>query len=409
MDTRLTMKFVRLLFYIGGLFIFFTCAKDEEKVLFYQEENAKVYNKKYELISETDIYFPMDSSVSIDFGDIQYVEIDDSNSYLTIFDPTIPMLHIYDFESRKKLQSIRFPLQGPNGVGGNTSGMGHFLYALDTIMVYNIWTRRLFAFNTNAEKLFTIEFPAPDEIFFSARLGDSHPFRVNNLIFFPNTYQGVIGDQLIPSQNIPAFLVVDVENKKLNFLGTRSEVYDVGYNIAGDRSFNFGCYNPKTEKIIYSFRQDHYLYEMSVETGNNTKHFIGSEHFKVIDPLSDEFQKGAAIEDNINEREKIRRYILMHPNYKSIKYDRWNNVYYRFAFLPRTLESYSAAPYRLHPSIIIADENFNKIGETILDAKGYHSVAKLGDAFVTREGLCIPWRNNSEDVLTLKVFRVKAF
>ena len=394
-------------FLVMALLTFWACEKNETSSFSYSKENAKTYEKKVKLVDEGEVYFSVDSSVSIDFGEIKYLETE-RKSYLTIFDPTTPILHVYDYENREKINTIIFPLQGPDGVGGNTSGMGHLMYSIDTIIIYNIWTKNLFLFNAKGKKLMTIGLPEPEDVYFSGRLADSPPFRVGNHIVIPNTYQGVKGEMLIQSQKIPAFLVVNIDNQEISFIGKRSKVYDAGYNVAGDNSFNFGTFNPKDNSIVYSFRQDHNVYKTDIAGNNESMHFVGSEYFEELPALEADFNKGFEYENNGNERERIRQYILMNPKYDAIKYDRWNNVYYRFAFLPRTLESYSAAPYRLHPSIIIADENFNKIGETIIDARGYHSVAKLGDAFVTREGLCIPWRNNSEDVLTLKVFKVKA-
>lgn len=389
------------------LFTFWACEKSETSSLSYSKKNAKVYEKKVELVDKGEVYFPIDSSVSIDFGEIQYLETE-SKPYLTIFDPTTPILHVYDYENQKKINTIIFPLQGPAGVGGNTSGMGHLMYSLDTIIIYNIWTRNLFLFNTEGEKLVAIGLPEPDDIYFSGRLADSPPFRVGNYVVIPNTYQGVKGGMLIQSQEIPAFLTVNIDTQEISFIGKRSKVYDEGYNIAGDNSFNFGVFNSNDNSIVYSFRQDHHVYKTDIAGNNESMHFVGSEHFEELPALEADFNKGFEYENNGDERERVRQYILMNPKYDAIKYDRWNDLYYRFAFLPRNMEDYLESPYRLEPTIVIFDENFNKVGERKLDAKGYYSVAKINDSFVTNDGLLIPWRNpDKEDVLTFKVFKLE--
>ncbi|HMO40237.1 MAG TPA: DUF4221 family protein [Saprospiraceae bacterium] len=380
------------------------CQRDETDGR-YEAKNAKQYERKHTLVASTDILLPIDSVTSFDYSDIQYFTNNDT-AYLALFNPNIPALDVYNFAERSKLKRIYFALEGPDGVGNNTNNMGCFVYAPDTIIIHNYWSDKLFFLHANAKKIASIDMVPPDSLFFSAFFTQAIPFRVGNEVFFPNLYQGIKKGQLIPSQKIPVFQVTNVEKQTIRFVGKRSSVYDKDYHVAGTNSGVLGDYNPHTQKVIYSFKQDHFIYTNDINGSNVTKRYVASEFFEQIPPLSTSFEQG--LEMQRNNREKVREYVLTAPNYSIIKYDPWREVYYRFAYLPRTLEDYQGRAYRLRPSIIIMDKNFNKTGEVKIDPDGYFNTAKLIQSFVTPQGLCIPWKNRqSEDFLTLRVFTLQ--
>ncbi|MCB0632074.1 MAG: DUF4221 family protein [Saprospiraceae bacterium] len=360
--------------------------------------------QEYQLTKGSSINLPLDNSVSIDFSDVQLYHGQNDKLLISLFDPTVPRLHIYDYPTMQKIKRIDFALQGPDGVGGNTSSMGHFLYAPDTIIIYNYWDNKLLVFDINGRKLSATALPAPDESHFSCQLAYANAFRRGTQVFLPNTYQGVMAGQLIPAADIPAFLVFDLADNSLASFGQRSEVYDMGYNVAGDNSMVFGNIGSSKE-ILYSFKKDHHLYRAST-AGKVEKYPLGSEYFADLPPFSESFRDGFA-QENASSK-VLSEYVLTAPKYGQILYDPWNKVYYRFAFLPRNKEELKANRRRLKPSVIIIDENFNKVGETRIDAAGYYDIRKLYDAFVTKDGLVIPWKNEvSDDFLVLQAFALE--
>jgi len=386
--------------------LFFSCNKEEvPEALFYQQENAKVYQEQFTLTSDSELNVPLDSTVAVDFITIQFFE-SGGVSYLAFFDPTVPRLHFYDYATLEKIKHIDFALEGPDGVGTNTSSMGCFVYAPDTIIIHNYWNRRLLFFNDRAEKFSSVDLPAPDAARFSTMMELTPAFRAANFLFLPNNYQGTQNRQLISADDIPAFMMLDMNTGRIDYLGKRSKVYDIGYNVAGGNSEGYGTYHPAEDKVVYSFKQDHMLFETYLSEREHTnKHFVGSRFFEDIPPLSASVEEGVKME--YSAREKVREYILTTPKYTRILFDPWNEVYYRFAYLPRTKEDYIERPYRLKPSIIIIDKNFGKVGEIEIDQNGYYNNAKLKHSIVTKDGLLIPWRNNiSDDFLTLKVFKL---
>ena len=80
---------------------------------------------------------------------------------------------------------------------------------------------------------------------------------------------------------------------------------------------------------------------------------------------------------------------LKFPDYSKIMYDKFRKVYYRFAFPGN---EYSNEPnlrqkaiYRPYFSIIILDENFNILGETVVTRNTFHERS----SFINKDGLYI--------------------
>src|SRR5690606_22957681 len=93
--------------------------------------------------------------------------------------------------------------------------------------------------------------------------------------------------------------------------------------------------------------------------------------------------------------------------FSAIYYDRFRDVFYRVAITPPSLDQYLIEKKAVkHFSIIVLNNDFEKIGETIIDHEKYD----LTGLFITPEGLCIFNKEKygqNEDRLSFDVFALE--
>lgn len=390
---------MKILFYLSLLFLAAACKEDIEKQkLYYKAENAAVFEEKIRFEETEELVFPIDTSVSVEASILQLLHEGDKN-YLFIFTPYTLGLHIYNFDKRQEIRSLQFQREGPDGAGINTELMGFFAINVDTFIIHNYSERKMKIFDSKAHRLASVDLPDLKASHFSTIFSYSPPFKAGDYAYFPNLYHGVIGNALVDVEQIPALMRLDTKSFQFDFLGSRSKVYKIGYNVAGDNSYTFATYNPHERKIIYSFRQDHFLYS-SDERGNLRKHYVGSKYFKELFPLCMD------VSDGINRESvgdpSVGVYVRTAPRYDKLLYDNANHLYYRFTYLPRTREEYEAGKFAYKRSVIIFNENFEKVGEWLVPASKY----SLYTSFAAAGGLLLEKENDKdEDSLILALLK----
>lgn len=99
------------------------------------------------------------------------------------------------------------------------------------------------------------------------------------------------------------------------------------------------------------------------------------------------------------------------PRYLALVYDKYRNVYYRFVYLgldPEPDDDLSMlAEFHRNVSIMVIDEDFNVIGETLLPNKTYNA----NMFFINQAGLWISTNNPEnphfeEDVMNFELFKI---
>lgn len=150
--------------------------------------------------------------------------------------------------------------------------------------------------------------------------------------------------------------------------------------------------------IIYSFGADPYLYETD-HAGMDEKHFAGSKYFEE----TESWDKN--ISDGSEEGDVARNY------YRNILYDPYRGVYYRTTGLklpPLNVNNETNTLWNKPISIIILDQSFKKIGETLLEPNLYD----CRNFVVTADGLLVcnsnPYNPNlQEGKLKFTIFKLE--
>jgi hypothetical protein len=164
----------------------------------------------------------------------------------------------------------------------------------------------------------------------------------------------------------------------------------------------------KTGKLDYLFRRPQFyekVFYASIEstlpnfTINGDSFVIStasSNYIQVFDkdkPAKYYLAKSAEIDTIKPHSTKMPTYIdpnriaeetVLNPSYYSIIYDPYRNFYYRLARIPPTRDQWMSTKRRIGKiTVIILDENFQKVGETEIDYKKYD----VNGFFMSKEGL----------------------
>lgn len=93
------------------------------------------------LISREVLEFPLDSSLRFSTNSIGVSTIK-GREYLSFLDTDLMTLAIFEYKDTKKLRTVQFEYEGPNGVG-NLSTSVHYLHGFDSIYLFHHWTGAL--------------------------------------------------------------------------------------------------------------------------------------------------------------------------------------------------------------------------------------------------------------------------
>lgn len=384
-----------------SLLIFSISCKTDSKFVYF-EENSKDFidSLTFKLIKE--VSFPLDSLTAMtSFSVGLHEDPTEDKRYYSMLSATETFINVYDYDTKEMVKRIFLNQDGPNGVGFGNGLMAHYLINLDSLLIYNYNQLELFLLDTDGVLLSKYKIQNK----FERGQDEAIPWPSTlRPIFVRNGKAYLIGSLIKPEivdRELAGMVIsVDLKTKEIKRTLPRSEVYDQGnwesHNLKHDL---FGDFNPFTGRFIYSFAADPFLYETDHDTFLE-KHYVGSAHFNKIVPLSNNRWKRYV-------PEKVQYYDKTSGSFNKIVFDKYNNLYYRFCFLPQTNSEYvpTTGVYNAKESIIILDENFKKVGEFLLPRFKY----EFYNFFLTKEGLHLklkPELHENDDQSIYHVFNV---
>lgn len=319
---------------------------------------------------------------------------DEIKSYFTFQSPGTNRILFYDLESQQKEFEINPSIDGNNGVGLVN---GFYVYNLDSIYIPNFDFKEISLINKSCTVKDKYNYEKDE---------NGQELSIN---YYSSAYQRnaeKIGRYLYlysgPNRFIekdPVTIKFDMDTHKITALpfnypdypGSDTKLKKYGLETAFSR-----CYDQK--RFIYSFYYDENIYVASIDHQTIQKIPVKSKYFdKVVLP--------GELTGQPNE-------FCENPWYGNLLYDKYRNVYYRIAYPQTTIEK-GIRPMELlgygrkNFSIIILDDNFQKIGETLFPDYIYNSRIM----FILEDGLYISDShylnpNFSDDVLSFRRFEL---
>lgn len=372
--------------------ILFLCSCKEKS------KNGYIYK-----ITETNkrIEIPIDSETNI-YTRAMHHFIDDSIEYITIENSeTIGdynTINFYRLDTKRLSHKVKIAKEGDNAIPRFS---GHGICNLDNIFISGFGTSILYQINRDGKIKKKYNYSVTDKQEYTT----DNDF--NSLVYKPLVIvEGKIYQMQYPTPanankkqliNTSLSLTIDtLTNKTTKLPLTYPALWKEGSGIG---------LNPHCSRI-YDGKQFIYAFRMN-ENIIVTKDHINSKTIpiksKYIDKLNVEgFSKDLSFKD-------FEKKVDEQAVYGNIIYDKYRNVYYRFAYpecnIDKTYFEYIFC--RKEFSIIVIDENLNIIGETLFPAKKYAP----GLFFVNKDGLYISENNvensnTSDDKLIFRCFSI---
>lgn len=195
------------------------------------------------------------------------------------------------------------------------------------------------------------------------------------------------------SPDIPdlVLMLLDLESGKVTYAVEMPEIYRKD-NWGGGFTYRMPYFDlgPNGDVVCcFAASEDLAVYSLENESVRYVK--APSRYIKKIQPFS---KRNRSTPDSRTEINWYRN----NPSYDGILYDKWREIYYRFALQPeRPNRKGGAHAIRKPISIIVLDKDLRPLGETLLDEDVFF---RPYCSFVSPDGLFIQVLDGDEDHLT---------
>lgn len=372
------------------VFLIYSCVQKNVEDRKVERLDTKIIDSLY-LKSHKSLIIPIDSQTDIRTLHLQYLPELKILAWQNKFLNSIDLFSVSDKNFNKRINII-----GDNfGFNGKISGF--FIYNSDSIYVFDSSRYSLYLSNSQGEILSksSVEYLQKDT---------EHPSMPSVYYFRPIMSFGKelfilsnsSGDFLSPTWwTTELILRFNLEDNSYEYELSDSDRFK-GKTWGAFFTHNSSVMNG--EKIFVSFPMSENLMIYNTISKDTEWVYAGSNKFG----STNSWKKPDLIND--------QRFYIESNSYREILYDKWRNVYYRFAYkgVEFINEDGLFRDWDDKPcSIIILDEALNKVGETDLPSNHYYT----RNAFINEDGLHIS--NNhpknsdlNENVLSFTLFKL---
>jgi hypothetical protein len=326
----------------------------------------------------------------------------DGIMYFTFLNNFNNSIYFYNYNTHLFVKKISWEKNGLKGISALT---GYHIKSLDSIYFYNkskveiilsndkgIILTKISLRGTGRDSKWGLRYPQYYPQSVRPFIETSHEILLTGFFF------GSVPESILSEFKFTAR--IDFKTNRLRFSHTYPALlYGSDFNWEGDLFTEvYSDLHPDGDKLIISFPVSHDLYLADLKTSEYQKVYAGSNFAGTIYSLNKRPRHSSG--------EELLSNIVKQDEYTAIKYDRYHKVYYRF-LLKAAPEASNRREWKEKPiAVIIMDENFNYLGETVI---GTGEDWYWQNSFVTREGLNIEYieKDPEEKYLTLKIFTIK--
>lgn len=381
------------------LFILISCDQKVEDISNYQEKNGRDYTKIFEFDTVKQLKFKLEPPMRYSTNSISS-SIIDGEEIISYLDSDNQSILTFSSNSGELLKNIPLEIEGPNGVGNIGYISAHYYLNNDSIFLYNRQVSPLYLINSKGEIRSKYKvtdysgasnFPVPN----SSTMSPIHFW--NNSLLFSCGIQNYEED----FTGYPSLLQLDLNDGEIDYLSTFPEIYSKAFWGAYFKYDPSIALNTRKKEVIISYPIDHNVHVFNLESGLVKQYYVGSEFFEEIPPYKND--PSFFLKRNPSERdENETNHAFSSSEYRGIIYDEWRELFYRVALIRPSIETVISGDRRFSFSIIIFNENYEKVGETKLPNDKYDP----SSIFLTRDGLAVFRKDlysENEDMLVFDV------
>jgi hypothetical protein len=367
-----------------------------------QEENSTKYAEEYTFQSKGYTKFGLNDQTSFISESIRINEINSAFFY-SMTNLYANQLYIYKLTERNKpFVTITFQQKDANAIGKlEPYHHHHYIVNLDSIYLLNL--NFLYLLNHKGEIQHKVQLSEISKSY--TELGFPNPtivhpiIRLQDWLYIPCSTNAVQKNH----KNHQVIIKYNIKTREFHYIRHLPEIYNQAY-WGGNSKYRISISeHPDPNKLLLGFPIDPFVYEANSNGVFLDKKYVGSKYVNQIIPLSEDFQW--PFQDGENKEAELYQYDKSTSFYGGLLYDPYHRLYYRFTII-RPLASHEN--FYQH-SIIIMDEQLNKVGEKLLSGNKYSYTMK----FISPDGLHIARRDlyqKDNKTLTYEIFKpIKVF
>ena len=332
---------------------------------------------------------------------MQMLEDESGKRILTFLNPYMNAIYFFDYEKGIQIGKTAYEKQGPNSILRMTS---YYIHNMDSIYVYNMPMIEIALTDSagNVKSRISLRDNRADWYNYLPQylLSTSIPvIKIQDKLILTG-----LQTVAIPSESINELYFaacVDIKTNEVEHIYTYpEELYGSNTNWEGDQAtFVYPELSPAGE-MIHSFPMSHNIYVAPWNSNDFKTRYAGSNNASTIHSIN--------LDPKRTPNEVVLDRLVREDMYTAILHDPYRHIYYRFM-----LQGISGAtittPLKSKPVVvIIMDENFNYLGETII---GTGEEWNWENSFVTPDGLMMEYIDlnvdSVEEYLILKTFTVE--
>ncbi len=334
------------------------------------QSNEKESDAACHLVATEDfLEFSVPSDASMFIKSMQAFEGEDGKSYFSFLSNEVPEIYFYDIETKDRIKTIHLDTEGPDGIGRKAGGF--YMVDWNRIYVPDAYLSQISVVDSTGHKLNALKFDA---------LAPDYPFiPTNSLIASP--LLGLEGKLYASQKPNPRLggdarrgstteMIIRLDSCKAHPFAFHYPSFALTNYSPGQSSLGLAwrmsrCFNGS--ELVYSFGLDENVYVVSLDGNEVAKHQVESRFIKALEnpKAPDDFMLGIQT-------------LCENPFYGNIYYDKYRRLYYRVAY-PQ--EDYDKEENfvdlwqfgRGKFSIIVLNEDFEVLGETLFPAFSYRS------------------------------------
>ena len=207
---------------------------------------------------------------------------------------------------------------------------------------------------------------------------------------------GCTADEFEQEPKRPVLILFDTQTKEEKYLCDYPPCYQQ-FNWLGSLFYRQPYYTLADQLAVISFPASHEVYSYDLKNDTYKASFAGSKEISKI--YSYPISKKLFYEVSSS---KEKKWYMTNASYEGIFYDKYREVYYRFARLPQP-DFQTMRGNRKPTIVIILDKNLQYIGETRLPDDVYFIPS---NSFVSAAGLNIQVMTDNEDQLLFYQYEI---
>lgn len=359
---------------------------------------SNISNKKTSfLLKESDkvVTFKLNNHTKSSINVMSLFTDSAGREYLTFQNPGQNEILFYDIHTRELAMVVNPEVEGNNGVGFYT---GYYIQSPDSIFITS-YGSTITLINRDAKIIDRFPYDkAQDGILLENYCAISFVYKPiinidNKLYIMPSCNRW--------AEKKPVCAYIDLSDYTVHALsGFEYPTFPGADNkakLSGIENDVSRCFDGR--RFVYAFYYDEDIYVVSPDHQSIRRVKVKSKYIDKVKLL--------------NDYELTEKEMCENPNYGNLIYDKYRNVYYRIAYpeteIEKNVRTMELLMYgRKKFSIIILDQDFNTIGETLFPEYQYNSAVM----FIREEGLYISTSHPmnpdySDDKLTFKCFTLE--